>query len=424
MAGNSRLRHFRSAVLSISLIAVSAPCAGVSAADAPVPLLQAGKPVDWWFAFKFNTASFPLCPGTETRACTFGGTVQTYPENFSQQFIYASRDHPSLQDGTTCIGDTANDPVGATFAQAYDGPYYYVVWNDQFYNDPDLRACNHHTDCEAPWGHSKGIVAWNDDGNGFVMQVSTPNWPGAGNRNSPRARNGNTLGCITRDGTKPQDDILLSQHFFSVKLNREDVVKVLKAMQHASIVTAPNNRQIVNSGGPEEIRQQVQKLGVVSPDTGYTNDTLSTGVQLIAKSSNLQVPPWQMVSAVLGRAPLKVATFWETSKIPDTDKNTTIGCWDPALGEPKGVAVANATTGRWAGKQFGLTGGSGPKDNHAKIGVSVSGNLAIFGDMNQEGALSGPHCDVHQNGRGGLFFVVEDQVLSAGLRDLLGGTGN
>jgi hypothetical protein len=73
--------------------------------------------------------------------------------------------------------------------------------------------------------------------------------------------------------------------------------------------------------------------------------------------------------------------------------------------------------------QTTLQGGGGPDDNHAKIGVSVSGNHSIFGDMNQEGSLSGPDCTVHQNGRGGLFFVVEDQVLSAGLRGLLGGTG-
>src|SRR5262249_35105078 len=156
----------------------------------------------------------------------------------------------------------------------------------------------------------------------------------------------------------------------------------------------------------------------------FTRDTLSTGVQLIMKPSNLNVPPWQMVSAVLGRVPLRVATKWELSKIPDTDQQTTIGCWNTALlGEPKGLAVKNATEGRWNGKQFGLQGGGGPDDNHAKIGVSVSGNHSIFGDMNQEGSLSGPDCTVHQNGRGGLFFVVEDQVLSAGLRALLGGTG-
>jgi hypothetical protein len=67
---------------------------------------------------------------------------------------------------------------------------------------------------------------------------------------------------------------------------------------------------------------------------------------------------------------------------------------------------------------FGLTGGPSPDRNHAKIGVSASGNFAIFGDLNQEGSLSEP-CDLPQNTRGGLFFVVEDETLAAGLRELL-----
>jgi hypothetical protein len=50
--------------------------------------------------------------------------------------------------------------------------------------------------------------------------------------------------------------------------------------------------------------------------------------------------------------------------------------------------------------------------------VSVTGNLAIFGDMNQEGALSG-NCKTKQNDRGGLFFVVQDPATAKSLRSLL-----
>jgi hypothetical protein len=92
----------------------------------------------------------------------------------------------------------------------------------------------------------------------------------------------------------------------------------------------------------------------------------------------------------------------------------------PQRAEPT-AAVKNATEGQWNGRNCKEE--AAPNDNHAKIGVSVSGNFSIFGDMNQEGSLSGPDCTVHQNARGGLFFVVEDQVLSAGLRQLLGGAG-
>ncbi len=45
----------------------------------------------------------------------------------------------------------------------------------------------------------------------------------------------------------------------------------------------------------------------------------------------------------------------------------------------------------------------------------------IFGDMNQQGTLSGSHCDSSQNGRGGLFFAVQDFPLFNSVRDLLQG---
>jgi hypothetical protein len=85
--------------------------------------------------------------------------------------------------------------------------------------------------------------------------------------------------------------------------------------------------------------------------------------------------------------------------------------------------VTNVQTGHWGNTSFGLTGGASPDRNHAKIGVSTTGNIAIFGDLNQEGALSGKKCDTRQNGRGGLFFVVEDEVIAKDLRNLLSDAG-
>ena len=73
----------------------------------------------------------------------------------------------------SCVGDTTIDPVGATFDELYNGHFFYVVWNDQFYDDPlPIKG--------APAGHSKGMLAWNENGDGIVLQVSTPSWPGAG----------------------------------------------------------------------------------------------------------------------------------------------------------------------------------------------------------------------------------------------------
>src|SRR5205814_2261302 len=111
-----------------------------------------GHPVEWWFMFKFNAAAFPGCAGRAQRICRFGGKVRT-EDTFSQQYVFASNENATLQPGGGCAGDTAGDPLGATFDGVYKGSFNYVIWNDQFYNDPLANR-------SGPWGHSKGILAW------------------------------------------------------------------------------------------------------------------------------------------------------------------------------------------------------------------------------------------------------------------------
>jgi hypothetical protein len=175
----------------------------LAAQQAPTALLSIGQPVDWWFVFKFNAESFPQCGGAQ-RNCPFGGRVERY-KYFSQQFVFASGADHTLQQGGGCIGDTTADPLGATFSQIYNGSFYYAIWNDRFYGDPLPNK-------DAPAGHSKGLLAWNDEGNGILLQVSTPSWPGAGSSSQPRKTDGNTLGCIE------DNDVLVSQHFFALTL--------------------------------------------------------------------------------------------------------------------------------------------------------------------------------------------------------------
>ena len=116
-------------LVGLSLI-VSGAGPAWSAGETPVPLLsKGGAPVDWWFAFKFNSQNTFAGCGADTgkRACIFGGNVQAREK----------------------------------------------------YGDPALSTCKS-SSCGAPWGHSKGLLAWNDAAEGFVMQVSTPSWPGSG----------------------------------------------------------------------------------------------------------------------------------------------------------------------------------------------------------------------------------------------------
>jgi hypothetical protein len=407
---------------------------------APAPLLKSGQPVDWWFVFKFNAGSFPECGGGVQRSCLFGGIVQPY-KTFGQRFAFASSSNGALQEGGGCLGDTTTDPLGATFDQIYNGSFYYVLWNDQFYGDPLAIQF-------APWGHSKGLLAWNDLGDGMLLQVTTPSWPASGSANQTRKTGGNTLGCVT------DNDVLVSQHFFALKLNKADVAAVLAALANSSVVTDPANLQIVNNGGPSDIQQLVQGLGSISKSSTPSMARLSSGVVLISKPSSLNVPPWQMVSALLGGVSLRVASWWADPKIPSTTAPTSIGCWDTSLPNPGAVEIA--ITGTWQGKTLGFIGVSEPDGNHAKIGVSMlDGKIqpqrrppnrhcaendstpecaplrnaclfgtcpyVIFGDMNQQGTLSGPDCDSSQNGRGGLFFVLRDPALYQSIQQLLQG---
>jgi hypothetical protein len=378
----------------------------VSQIHTPVPLVEKGTAVDWWLVFKFNAATAPECANGAQRTCAFGGSVQPY-RKFSQQFAYATSTSPTLQKAGGCLGDSTADPVGATFEQIYDGHPFYVLWNDQFKGDPIA-------DEESPTGHSKGMLAWDNDGNGVVMQVSTPSWPASGSADHPRKTDGNTLGCVK------DNDVLVSQHFFSLRLTKDDVVNVAKGLENASVATDTTDPQIVNNGGPSDIQAIVRGLGKHSPGTTAMNVTLSSGVRFLSKPSKMQVPPWQMVSALLGGEPLRVASWYTRPEIPSTTASTAMGCWDTSLGKPGAVEIA--TTGTWAGTSIGLEGMPEPDGNHAKVGVSTGTHpWAIFGDLNQQGSLVEGKCQSSQNGRGGLFYVVENADLAKSVTALLKG---
>jgi len=257
------------------------------------------------------------------------------------------------------------------------------------------------------------MLTWDADGNGLVLQVTTPSWPASGNKLFPRTTDGNTLGCVK------DNNVQVSQHFFALRLTRQDVIKVLAALRNASVVTDPANSQVVRNRGSIEIQELVSLLGKQSTSRAYTDVMLSTGIRLISKPSDLQVPPWQMVSSILGGHALRTATWWTSPAIDSTSASTPIGCWDTSLKKPGAVEIA--TTGKWNEKTLGLQGGLGSDFNHAKIGVSISGTDSIFGDMNQQGTLSGPQCGISQNGRGGLFYVLEDQVLHDSIAHLISG---
>ena len=406
---------------------VGSVATGGIAGGAPTPLVAANRPVDWWFAYKFSSSSFPTADTDPGRACPFGGTPRH--DGFSQKYAVASSASPMLADGPGLIGAGDGDPLGATFGKIYSGKYYYVVWNDQFYGDPLRKgaACDA-TQCGSPWGHSKGVLAWDANGDGVLLQGSTPSWPGSGSALHPRA-DGNTLGCVSDD-----NNVSNAQHFFALKLTRDDVKAVLKALAVASVSTDVANPQIVGRVAdgaplPQDMADLVAALGKVSPAKVYMDQTLSSGVRMIVKPSALHVPPWQFVSSILGGEPLLSATWWANPPILSTRSAADVHCWDPSLTKPPGE-VDVALESSWDATKVGFTGGP----NHAKIGVSLptgAHHYAIFGDLNQQGQLgsaSSPNdpaaCARSQNGRGGMFFVIDNAQLAAGVTKLIGSAPN
>ncbi len=338
--------------------------------------------------------------------------MQNY-KAFGQQFVFASSESGTLQQGPGCVGDATTDPLGASFDQVYNGAYNYLIWNDQFYDDPKINGCDQ--GMRVALGAFQGDAGVGRHRRGVRPTGLDAFMAGRRKPEAPRKTDGNTLGCVT------DNDVEVSQHFFALKLTEADLVKVLNALQNASVVTDPKNLQIVKNGGPADVQKLVKSLGVKSKAKTAVQQELSTGVELISKPSALNVPPWQMVSSFLGGVALRAATWWAEPEIYSTTAGTTIGCWSNTLGKPGPVEIA--TTGRWAGQVIGLTGGDGPDFNHAKVGVSTSGaqHYVIFGDMNQQGTLSGPNCDSSQNGRGGLFYVLDNKALSDSVTSLISG---
>jgi hypothetical protein len=380
--------------------------------------------VDWWFAYKFDAEKFASDWHDRPPKCAFAGTLQKNP--FSQAYAMAAAGQEALADGPGLIGTSDGDPLGATFGEIYNGKFHYILWNDQFDPSPAIHG-------GATWAHAKGMVAWDDAGDGMVVQVTTPSWPGSASPKHPRtAMVGNTLGCIQ----KP-NNVIYAQHFFALRLTHDDLLAVLDALKTASVVTdtsvthsaptnedVPNFPELFNNGGPDDVQKAARLVGVARSLTKTpTLVKLSSGVRLIAKPSAVYAPPWQLVSSMLDNEPLRVASWWGDSPIPDTTAGQVFGCWPKDRAAPGAVSIVHA--GYWDKVTFNLEEGPFGKPqandgNHAKIGISgpTGHKLVVFGDMNQAGFLEptgAQGCAHSQVSRGGLFFVLQSDKLWASL---------
>lgn len=164
-------------------------------------------PVDWWFVFKFNAANFPGCKKNVARVCRFGGQPASYYSAFGQQFVYASSEYRTFQEGNDCLGETDADPVGATFDQIYNDQLKYVVWNDQFYDDLLIQGCT--AFCASPWCTRRVLWLGTTPVTALSCRIQPPHG-GLRQQTLSLETDGNTLGCVK------DIDVEANQHFFGL----------------------------------------------------------------------------------------------------------------------------------------------------------------------------------------------------------------
>ena len=422
----------------------------------PSPRVDSLTAVDWLAVYKFDAKFATTAPPDHCVFDTSERIAADYKGKQCQHYAMSTNSNPKLtaMPFGSLIGTSTDDPLGATFDQFFNGPEdnSYVIYNDQFYGDPSpTSACSEAKGC----GHAKGAVMWDAKGDGILLQVTTPNWPRNADASEPTTvpGNGNTLGCITqkKDGSaKPQNNIYHGQHFFSVKLREGDAAKVLTALRVAQVFTNSKKSQIYRTLYKTAVQKKLKGLAdAIKPndpqsvpemyvEKGY-RETLSTGVVVLAKPSQLTVPPWHFVSAHLGGISLDVATWYEKAKmIKNTNASDATDCQadDSCCARPLFSSigpfgsVTNYLCGTFEGKKVDLRAGTGASvaGNHAKIGVSTSEDApwVVFSDMNQAGCWNKndagcSQCAKSQSRRGGTFYAVSDLELWRSWRSLIAG---
>ena len=472
----------------------------------PRPFIGSKDSVNWWFCFKFpfipDKNNYNFCDKKLPQSCLTGSfhgpdnlpqvfikenfqckwdinpyessyspnslikekvnflkKNNTYYKNqWSLQYLIATDKEPKLKKGVGCLGMTNEDPLGSTFNQIYNNNCNYLIYNDQFYSDPisgpDIVAFG------TGYAHAKGMLAWDNNGDGIWLQVTTPNWPKCGSKKFATSWDGNTLGCGL------DNNIEASQHFFCICINKIDVINILNGYIQTFIITDNSKPQLVYllKNCPREIKKLVDQLqipefiktwdsscpknypkGSRKPpqiNKKYLNMNLQgvgnifKDIKVVFKPSKLRVPPWQYMSTMLNSVDIYSATWWQPPAIPSTPRNIKPDCpdWQSFFGDKLPGEVSIVKTGKWENIKFSLTASEISNKNHAKFGVGKIDDICIFSDINQQGAVrcgSGIYtckntappesptcCATGQNYRGGAWIILPNKILANSLREL------
>ena len=269
------------------------------------------------------------------------------------------------------------------------------------------------------------MLAWNETARASSCRCRRRRGPAPAA--SVSRKSGNTLGCV-----KTNNNLVASQHFFALKLNKEDLLEGAAGDAKRERRHRSDNRQIAQNGGPPEIRDAAEELGKKPheklrhkkpDDLKIIQTQLTADVMLISKPSNAERAA---LADGVGAARRRLRAHRHMVGLAadlldqEVDQDRLLGGHVEVRQKSPGDVII-AKNGTFGGRPLGLIGGQ----NHAKVGVVTSGrtSFSIFGDLNQQGTINPVKgkCDASQNGRGGMFFVVKNDELFKTLSDMLEG---
>ena len=345
------------------------------------PLDGNGAPVDWWFLLK-------LPQGAPCAGCA--APCGNADRKTGSCYLYADSNNPTLRMHTALKFDCLsgpNNPATRTLRQA--APQM-LVWNDQATDTsiPGKYADN----CSAPKAHSKG-AAYMSNGNGFILNTSTPNFPDP---------DSSTLGCQSTNNT------LVSQHMFCFAVDAANMDKWRAAVTAARLcVIASKNFEYSAPATPRLPTQDVDIRTVKGMD-----------IRLLVKSAADDYIPWDMVARRLG-SNLSVLSWYASPRTAPLCAGAPSACLaDSATTAANSVGIVTKIT--LPDKSFSWCGRGLPNglSNHAKVAVSTGADpWVVAGSMNMQGTLDDT-CESSQLGRGGEFYAFRHPALHASLSAL------
>jgi hypothetical protein len=341
-----------------------------------MPLDGDGNAVDWWFLLKLPQGATSLCSGTVSPGCQYWQTQRAG----GVCYLYADSNHPTLQLYNKLGFDNLvgpNNPVTRTLNQITGKSY--IIWNDQ---GSKTSKPGTYPDKGAPTAHSKGAAAFGST-SGFVMNVSTPNFP------DPDLF---TVGC------QQDDNVEVSQHFFCFSLKKDGMTSWAQSIANAQLsVIAKNNW-----------------TGFADTTVGghSTTQTLRTfsnvPIQLIVKGSKDFFIPWDYVTNSIASG-VNALSWYASPTTPPIPLGFNSSCLYKTPANYNINIVTSLTTPdgtySWCGQ--GEANGS---YNHAKLGIGIS-PIVITGSMNMQGDITVAGCESSQMGRGGEFYALQSQEL-------------